>query len=1076
MTSPRTSRLRCLLAGALVAVLASFGVSAAPLAPASAATLPQTVTADVLPTVQVDGVVWAQTTVGNTVYATGRFTSARPAGAAAGTNETPRGNLLAYDLTTGRLTTSFAPSLNAEGLGIAASPDGSRIYVVGNFTKVTAGGTTVTRNRVVALDAATGAVVDSFAPSLDYRARAVVQVGDTVYVGGQFGSANKTARTRLAAFNAADGSLTSWAPAADGEVFALVAPQGARLVAAGRFQELAGQDHYGMGALDLTTGAALPWAATDVVRNAGPDAAIYSLATAGSRVYGTGYHYGAGGNLEGSFSADATTGKLVWVTGCKGDTYSVQPIGDVVYTVGHAHDCSAMGGWPATQPATFQRAVATTAAPGANNSSGGFSGKPAPTLLNWWPVLDIGSVTGQNQAAWSVTGNDRFISLGGEFPRVNGVAQQGLVRMAVRSIAPNLEGPRFQSDLAPEALPTVPGSVRLRWRTTWDLEDRDVQYRVVRDGLTASPVATTTASSTWWDRPWTGVVDSGLAPGSTHTYRVQAVDSDGNATLSPSVSVTLPTAPTSTYSRSVLADGAVHYWPLGGAGTTGRAYDWAGPDDLTVDGTVTPSSGRAVVGDPGSASTFAGTSTAPAATQIPSAAPTSFAVEAWIRTTTTRGGKVIGFGSAASGTSASADRHVFMRDDGRLTWGVYPGAFRTVTSAASYNDGQWHHVVASLGAPGLQLFVDGSLVATDPSTTTSRAVTGYWRIGGDRVAGWVGAPTSTAFAGDVDEVAVYPAPLSAATVAAHYATARGQSPNSAPTASFTSAAQDLAVAFDASGSSDADGTLSTFDWSFGDGQSGSGPTPSHTYTSAGTYPVRLTVTDDDGAQGSVTRQVTVSSAQQPLVLARDSFSRTVSGGWGTTSPGGAWTVSGGASNFSVTAGTGRVRVASGSAPAGILTGVSDLSTDVRYSAALDRVPVGGAASLTTVGRRVNATNDYRSTVTVQPGGQVALSFSRRVGGTETTLGTVPETGTTVTPGSRLQVATRVTGSGTTTLQAKVWPAGGLEPADWQLSLTDTSSALQAPGAVALTPSLAATATTSPVTVSYDDLVVVRAQQ
>ena len=64
---------------------------------------PATVTADTLPTVQINGVVWAQEIVGNTVYVGGNFTSARPAGSASGTNEVARSNFLAYDLTTGAL-------------------------------------------------------------------------------------------------------------------------------------------------------------------------------------------------------------------------------------------------------------------------------------------------------------------------------------------------------------------------------------------------------------------------------------------------------------------------------------------------------------------------------------------------------------------------------------------------------------------------------------------------------------------------------------------------------------------------------------------------------------------------------------------------------------------------------------------------------------------------------------------------------------------------------------------------------------------------------------------------------------
>ena len=94
-------------------------------------TTPPTVSSDPLPTVQINGVVWDQVIVGNRVYVTGRVHQARPAGAAAGTNETPRSNILAYDLTTGELITTWAPSLNAQGLAIAASADGSRIFVGG---------------------------------------------------------------------------------------------------------------------------------------------------------------------------------------------------------------------------------------------------------------------------------------------------------------------------------------------------------------------------------------------------------------------------------------------------------------------------------------------------------------------------------------------------------------------------------------------------------------------------------------------------------------------------------------------------------------------------------------------------------------------------------------------------------------------------------------------------------------------------------------------------------------------------------------------------------------------------------
>src|SRR5262245_21799509 len=85
--------------------------------------------------VQVSCVIWSQVTVGNTVYVTGQFTQARPGGVAVGgAGSVTRRNLLAYNITTGNLITSFSHSLNAEGLSITASPNGSRVYVGGNFT------------------------------------------------------------------------------------------------------------------------------------------------------------------------------------------------------------------------------------------------------------------------------------------------------------------------------------------------------------------------------------------------------------------------------------------------------------------------------------------------------------------------------------------------------------------------------------------------------------------------------------------------------------------------------------------------------------------------------------------------------------------------------------------------------------------------------------------------------------------------------------------------------------------------------------------------------------------------------
>jgi hypothetical protein len=80
-----------------------------------------------------------------------------------------------------------------------------------------------------------------------------------------------------------------------------------------------------------------------------------------------------------------------------------------------------------------------------------------------------------------------------------------------------------------------------------------------------------------------------------------------------------------------------------------------------------------------------------------------------------------------------------------------------------------------------------------------------------------------------------------------------------PTAVFTSSCPDNGCTFDASGSSDPDGSIASYSWDFGDGNSGTGVNPHHTYSAGGQYSVTLTVTDNQGAQSMVEHDVTVSA-------------------------------------------------------------------------------------------------------------------------------------------------------------------------------------------------------------------------
>ena len=393
--SPRrsTKRLAILVVTSTIASLLGttfLGIGAAGADTAPPAGLPATVSADSLPTTQINGVAYDQVIVGNTVYVTGEFSKARPAGSPVGQNESTRSNLLAYNLTTGTLLTTWAPSINAKGRSIVASADGQTIYVGGNFT--TANG--VTRNRVAAFNATTGALVTGFNPNSAYRVDDLALSGNTMYIVGQFSAMGNQSRNRLAAVNATTGAVLPWAPGADQEVATVVVAPGNRVIVGGHFTQLNGVDAKGMGSLDGTTGAVLPWSINQTLQDWGTDAGITSLKTDGTSVFGTGYTFLVNGvqsgNFEGTFSADLN-GNLQWVTGCRGDHYDVDIEGPVVYDISHTHDCSSSGGNPQTNPWTFQHATAWTTAPAANgatNVGGVFPGLPRPQILHWSPTCN----------------------------------------------------------------------------------------------------------------------------------------------------------------------------------------------------------------------------------------------------------------------------------------------------------------------------------------------------------------------------------------------------------------------------------------------------------------------------------------------------------------------------------------------------------------------------------------------------------------------------------------------------------------------------------------------------------------
>jgi PKD repeat protein len=765
--------------------------------------VPETVTADVLPTVQHNGVAWDSVVVGDKAFVVGAFSSARPAGSALGVNEVPRANILAFDVRTGVLDGSFAPVLDGQALTVEVSPDQSTIYVGGDFQKVDG----LWRPGLAAFDVASGAL-KAWAPVAGSTVRALDVTDSAVYVGGDFqgvsdraGSA-LTPRRFVAAFHPVSGAVLGWDPSADAAVTALtVNHSGSKVVVAGRFQNIGGQAWYGMAAVDPVSGAALPWAATATIRNAGTKSSLTSLLATADGVYGTGYVFGAGGNFEGVFRADNESGAIGWLADCHGDHYSAFPLDGVVYTASHAHYCGNIGSFPQTEPWTMYHSGAFTDEARVTIQKepygyANYEGKPGPEQLNWYPSWLSGTTTTAKQAAWSVSGNAQYLVYAGEFIGVNGAPQQGLVRFAKKGIAPNKVKPNLNEGLTPSLVSARAGQVRVGWQATHDRDNEAITYKVFRDftSLTNTPVHQVTVNSLFWRRPGLSFVDTGLTPGRSYSYVVYAFDPLGNRVNGVQSSVVVAGAEAEdAYVNTVLGDSPARYFRLDDPVGATRLAESAGSDRAIPGTGVT----LGVAGVHGSAASFNGTATA-TATQVSQPGPDLFSVEAWFKTTSTTGGHIAGYGTRKTGNSGWMDRMVYLDGAGRVSFGVYApargsGSAKAVSSAAGFNDGAWHHVVGTVGPKGLRLYVDAKLVGSRAEATTGRYYSGVWRIGGDNVpSGWPNRPTSMYFTGTIDEVAVYGSALSAAKVAEHYVAGGGTSPlPPPPTDAYGKAVYDL---------------------------------------------------------------------------------------------------------------------------------------------------------------------------------------------------------------------------------------------------------------------------------------------
>ncbi|MFG1921129.1 hypothetical protein [Cryptosporangium sp. NPDC048952] len=557
MRPPSNPRARRVLA-ALALVAAAIGlVPATPATAADPASTPgaatastKVFTADAQPTWQTNGTVWAVTYVRGVIYIGGNFSTVRPPGAAPGTREVARDNLAAFDANTGDLLplshrftsprhtfSDSKPDVSCDVdwdsqlyscdtiYRIKASPDGSSIYVAGDFTHVD--GQSRTKIAAFPVSRANSPLDARFVPAgINGRVRALAVGRSAVFAGGVFTQAGGASRTRLAALNRTNGAVTSFNASADAEVIALsLSSDQTRLVVGGNFNTLNGVAQHALGAVNPSTGRSTAWAWRGVPRTS----YITDMVADGNAVYMTA---NGEGTWDGRAAVDPSTGVLKWFDSCLGASWAVALHGDLLYSGSHAHNCNDTdGGFPeqATdlpEPRYYRLLAQTT-----RGSS--------TTIQYWFPSTNGGdpnipatrSVSKLGPRALASDG--RSIWVGGQFTTVNNKPQQGLTRftLTAKSIAPSTP-----------AAPTVQNSggnqVTVTWRGVEDLDDPMVTYQVYRG---STLVYRGQASAKPWETKKTySFTDRGLAAGTSVRYTVRAVDGRGTAgAFSPAATATV---------------------------------------------------------------------------------------------------------------------------------------------------------------------------------------------------------------------------------------------------------------------------------------------------------------------------------------------------------------------------------------------------------------------------------------------------------------------------------------------------------------------------------------------------------
>ena len=285
---------------------------------------------------QVNGTVMAVLRVGDTVYVGGLFTQISDPVERPGPQQfRTRNNAAAFSAITGE-PTNWDPNTNGEVDALAASADGSVIYMGGDFTKLG----TETHTKLGAVSPTSGNPISTFDPGANAVVRALGLIGDTLYAGGSFsnvsslGLTNPQPRGALAAFDAvsnasSDGAVLGWNPGGTScatlgcgsGVRALTIPNNKQVVVGGGFEAIGGTPTKSIASLSATTGAVQSW-------QYHPSTPVLALDNDGRYVY-------MANKTNQAVRMRASDGQDYWHAQADGDIQAVALYDGVLYIGGH---------------------------------------------------------------------------------------------------------------------------------------------------------------------------------------------------------------------------------------------------------------------------------------------------------------------------------------------------------------------------------------------------------------------------------------------------------------------------------------------------------------------------------------------------------------------------------------------------------------------------------------------------------------------------------------------------------------------------------------------------------------------